>query len=123
MFPFSEPSKCLNIAIDSFRLVYSDYTLLELKEVLMRKKFDKYVSVDKREMFLASYLSYAEHIAILHKVDICRDIQDNKFLDLAINSQADYLLTGDKDLLVIEEIYKTKIINTKQFLQSIDTNL
>ena len=48
------------------------------------------------------------------KTDKCRDFKDNFLLDLAIDSKADYLVTGDKDLLEIKLIGKTKILTIKE---------
>ncbi|MCF6332841.1 MAG: putative toxin-antitoxin system toxin component, PIN family [Draconibacterium sp.] len=39
-----------------------------------------------------------------------RDLKDNFFLNLAIDGKADYLVTGDTDLLVMEKIQNTEII-------------
>jgi uncharacterized protein len=45
--------------------------------------------------------SRAEIIEITEFITICRDRQDDKFLELAVNGKADYLITGDRDLLVL----------------------
>jgi predicted nucleic acid-binding protein len=51
-------------------------------------------------------------------VDVCRDPKDNFLLALAVDSGADFLLTGDKDLLVLK-IYNNTIITTiGDFLQA-----
>lgn len=50
------------------------------------------------------------------KVDTCRDPKDNKFLELAKTVQADYLITGDKDLLVLKEFGETSILKPSEFL-------
>jgi uncharacterized protein len=51
-----------------------------------------------------------------------RKKKDNFLLSLAIDSNATYLLTGDKDLLVVNKIGKTKIITVSQFLSDKSTN-
>jgi predicted nucleic acid-binding protein len=48
----------------------------------------------------------------------CRDSKDNFLLELAKDSKADYILTGDKDLLDIAKFGKTKIITITAFLAS-----
>ena len=52
------------------------------------------------------------------KVDICRDPKDNFILELAEETQADYLITRDKDLLELPggEWKDTKIIRPEEFL-------
>lgn len=51
------------------------------------------------------------------KVNVCRDPKDNMFLELSLSGNADYLVTGDKDLLEIKEFKGTKIIKPKEFLE------
>ena len=49
----------------------------------------------------------------------CRDIKDNFLLNLAIDGKANFLVTGDKDLLILEKIKKTQIITMTDFLEKI----
>ncbi len=50
-------------------------------------------------------------------VQICRDPEDNKFLNCAITGGANYLVSGDDDLLSLEVIGSAEIINPTQFLK------
>lgn len=50
------------------------------------------------------------------EVTVCRDPKDNMFLSLALAGKADFLITGDKDLLVIKKFHGTKIVTPKEFL-------
>jgi len=74
---------------------------LELEEVLNRKKFDKYISKEKRIQFIAKFFDDVEIIEIVEIVIACRDRKNDKFLELAVNGKADYIITGDQDLLVL----------------------
>lgn len=47
---------------------------------------------------------------------ICRDPHDDKFLYCSMSVKADYLVTGDKDLQVLKDVYSFKIISPKAFL-------
>jgi putative PIN family toxin of toxin-antitoxin system len=49
-------------------------------------------------------------------VSVCRDNKDNQILDLCLVGKADYLITGDKDLLVLQEFQGTKIVEPKKYL-------
>lgn len=51
------------------------------------------------------------------RVFICRDATDNFLLELALESQADYLISGDKQVLKVKNYYKTKILSPKDFLK------
>jgi putative PIN family toxin of toxin-antitoxin system len=46
---------------------------------------------------------------------VCRDPNDDAVLACAVKSEADYLVTGDKDLLVLERYGKTKILTPREF--------
>jgi len=47
---------------------------------------------------------------------VCRDEKDNMILALCGEGNADYLITGDKDLLILKKYKKTKILTPKEFL-------
>lgn len=71
----------------------------ELVDVLSRQKFDRYISKETRENFLASLATETELIETNETITLCRNPKDNKFLELAIAGNASYIVTGDKDLL------------------------
>jgi len=47
--------------------------------------------------------------------DVCRDPDDIKILGLAIASNSDYIVTGDKDLLVLKSFQGIPILNPRSF--------
>ena len=51
-------------------------------------------------------------------INICRDKKDNYLLLLAQFTKADYLITGDKDLLILKKYKKTKIVAINDFLNN-----
>jgi len=46
-------------------------------------------------------------------MDICRDKDDIKFLECAVSGMADYIVSGDDDLLSVGEIEGIKICRQK----------
>lgn len=50
-----------------------------------------------------------------HSQVSCRDPDDIKILDLAIAADADYIITGDKDLLILEQCRGIPILNPRSF--------
>lgn len=50
------------------------------------------------------------------RIDVCRDPKDNKFLELALLSGASCIVTGDKDLLILNPFRETAILNSTDFL-------
>lgn len=51
------------------------------------------------------------------KLSICKDVSDNFLLELALEAKADYLISGDKLVLELEQHKITKIISPKNFLK------
>ena len=62
---------------------------------------------------------YGKLIKVLSDIEICRDKKDNFLLNLAKDSEADYLITGDKDLLILEKFENTKILTFSEFIEQI----
>lgn len=50
-------------------------------------------------------------------IEICRDPDDNKFLECAKDSHAIYIVSGDKDLLIIKEYENIQIVTAKDFCE------
>jgi putative PIN family toxin of toxin-antitoxin system len=98
------------------RLLFSMELLSEFTEVVKRPKFQKYFSGKDIEDILKTIDEYADFIKVSSKIEICRDMKDNFLLSLALDGHADYLLTGDVDLLVLKKIGRTKIITMSKFL-------
>lgn len=61
-----------------------------------------------------------EFIQVTTTIDLCRDPEDNFLLALAKDGRADYLLTGDNDLLVLNQFEQTKIVKISDFIQMLD---
>jgi putative PIN family toxin of toxin-antitoxin system len=97
------------------KVVVSDEMLKEISEVSSRPKF-KNIFTAKRIKELFSLLdSYAIVVSPSQKVNVCRDGKDNFLLEVALEGEANYLVTGDEDLLVINTFQSTKIIRPKEF--------
>jgi uncharacterized protein len=111
----------------NYNFYFSTETFIELENTLNSSKFAKLLAKSTRQLTLETRLEYFEQIKsnsifkgeIKTKVDICRDPKDNKFLALAKEIQANYLITGDKDLLVLKEFETTKILSPGEFLELI----
>jgi uncharacterized protein len=73
-------------------------TTAELIRILGYPKFR--LSPDDRQELLAEYLPYCEVIEPAEQCpSVCRDADDQPFLDLAQSGKADLLVSGDSDLL------------------------
>jgi uncharacterized protein len=93
----------------------SKETLCELLRVLAYPKF-KLTSLEQQTL-LEAFLPYAETVAVRNTVSlpVCRDPHDQKFLTLAKQGRADYLVTGDADLLTLQGFKGCPVITPEHF--------
>ncbi len=110
------PRKAFDKLLDNGVVLVSVPVLLELAEVLSREKFDKYVTHDERMRFMVGFLKVAAMIETGEAITACRDPKDDKLLELAVSGKADFLVTGDKDLLVLNPFRGVEIITPREFL-------
>ncbi len=101
-------------------LIFSNQLIEEFKNVAKRKHFQKYFESPKLEQLISHLYAFGILIDPSSTINICRDPDDNFLLELAFDGDADYLITGDKDLLVIESIKHCKIINLRDFQEIIN---
>jgi uncharacterized protein len=96
-----------------FNIISSEWLLDELEEKLLGK-FK--LSEEQTENFIALL---HERTAVIHPFnelpDVCRDADDNHILQLADYIRADFIITGDKDLLVLKSFNKTQIFSPREF--------
>lgn len=97
-------------------LIFSDELLDEFLEVTKRPKFKKYFSKTDIETIVNSIDEYAEFVTVKSKINSCRDPKDNFLLSLAKDGKANFLLTGDADLLEIGFFENTSIQTISDFL-------
>ena len=98
-------------------LIFSQELLTEFLEVARRPKFRRFFSLADIEEILETINEYAAFVKVYTKVEVCRDLKDNFLLSLAIDGNADFLLTGDKDLLIQRRFGETTIITISDFLK------
>ena len=96
--------------------LFSEATFQELRDVLNRAKFDPYLPREKRLHFIAEMRELSEFVTITRTVSLCRDARDDKFLDVAACGNADYLVTGDQDLLALHPFEGVSILSPASFL-------
>ncbi len=78
----------------------SPATARELTRVLAYSKFR--LSEQYRMELLAMYIPYCESLNLVNKCPVaCRDPKDQSVLDLAHSGKAEFLVTGDEDLLAL----------------------
>jgi uncharacterized protein len=101
---------------DQFIPLASKATITELIRVLAYPKF-KLTTADQEDL-LSDYLPFCETVVmhdVLPAIPDCRDPMDTPFLVLALMGQADYLVTGDLDLLCLVDQFPCPIVKADQF--------
>lgn len=121
--PHSVSAQVLNLwRDDAFLLLTSDPILTEVERVLTHPRL--------RHRYGLSVTVVSELMRGLHRFafivgqspntrDVCRDPDDDKFLACAIGGEANYLVTGDDDLLALDRYEGVHILNPAAFVEEI----
>jgi uncharacterized protein len=117
LLPQSVPGRAFFAASDRGKMLSSHETLAELRDVLERKKFDRYLDRDDRRQFLTKLVHEAIFIDVIEEIRACRDPKDDKFLELAVSGGATCLVTGDADLLALNPYRGIPIMTPAEFLE------
>lgn len=115
-FPGSTPRRAF-LAAQACVMLASQATLAELLEVIERPVWDRYIDRQLRTRLAAEYMTSCEVISVISSIRACRHPKDDKFLELAIDGQADTIVTGDKDLLALHPFHGIEIVTPARFLE------
>lgn len=113
----SVPARALERAIGTAQILASTGTLQELVAKLMSPKFDRYVSRATRDALLLRLSPLIEMVEILQPVRACRDADDDKFLEAAINGRATVIVSGDRDLLDMNPFKGIEILTPADYVE------
>jgi putative PIN family toxin of toxin-antitoxin system len=99
-----------------FHLCVSDPIMAEYYEVLARPKFEKFQNFFVRaEALLADIETEAKKYFPTITVNIISDKDDNIFLELADESDADFIITGNTTDFTMATYKRTKIVTPKEY--------
>ncbi|MBI5392989.1 putative toxin-antitoxin system toxin component, PIN family [Candidatus Woesearchaeota archaeon] len=103
-------------------LILSPEILDEYKRVLLLQRLG--FEEQEVEEFITALLEIAEFVipAFEQSSIFIRDAADAKFIVCAIEGKADYVITGDDDLLVLEKYNSIHIVSSKNFLEMLGKN-
>ena len=117
ILPASVPGRVIDHAVRSGHLIATGETMAELIARLMSPKFDRWLPLEDRQATLDRLIPLVEIVEVVRVVRACRDPKDDKFLEAAVNGTADVLVTGDKDLLVLNPFAGVAIVPPAQYLE------
>jgi len=103
-----------NIEQGKAELYISQEILREIEEVIKRPKFDEVMKKASltSEQIMEKIVSLS-HLVIAPKlnINICRDERDNKILECAESAEADYIVSGDEDLISLSVVMNSSLLN------------
>jgi putative PIN family toxin of toxin-antitoxin system len=83
-------------------------------------EYPKFSLTQEETDYIIKYeiLPYFEIVEVVKDVKgICRDPEDDKFISCAISASADFIVSGDKDLIDLKQYKSIKIIKASEFLE------
>jgi uncharacterized protein len=101
--------------LEAVRLLFSPELLAEINSTISKPKLKKYFSKNAMEEMLINLEPFIELVEVKSSISICRDPKDNFLLSLSKDGKANFLLTGDNDLLDLKKYGKTRILKIAEF--------
>ena len=124
-----------NVLISAFMVEGNEYRLIEngfkkeillltslalieeFKEVALRPRFG--FTKEEIDDFIDALLEVSELVVPVQRITgICRDPDDERLLEAAVEGKADYIVSGDKDLLVLKSFRGVKIVTAAELLRN-----
>jgi uncharacterized protein len=99
---------------EAMELVFSERLLTEFLQVAHRPKLKKFISEARLKRVIELLDTYATVVTTTSTINVCRDPDDNFLLELAVDAPADFLVTGDNDVLSLKTIGNCRIITVAE---------
>jgi putative PIN family toxin of toxin-antitoxin system len=117
LLPQSKTAQVLALAVEHFVIAQNKDTWHELETRIARPKFDRYFGDSGRLRHLAKIAQSIQRFEVSAAVSVSRDKTDDKFIELAIDSGASILISGDSDLRVVKTFKGVEILSPAQFFE------
>ena len=113
------PQKVLNSGRDKKIVLFATKDILdEIREKMVDKLN---ISAEDAEIFIEDILTYTEVVKVRERAKIVEgDPDDDKFFDCALACKADFIVSGDSDLLNVGEYRGIKILTARRFLEELE---
>jgi putative PIN family toxin of toxin-antitoxin system len=110
------------LAAGDYTLIYSQAILDELVEKLALPRLRNKYALDEAviEATLALVALRGERVEPVLQVRVCRDPDDNQIIAAALAGAASYVVSGDKDLLVLKQFQEIRFIEPHEFFQRLN---
>ena len=116
-----KPRAFLNVALRRrFKLVISQPIVDEVRDVLRREKFRRYLSRKEAEGFIERLIQIADVVEVKSNFKVIKDDPDDDvILNTALDGKADYIVSGDGHLLALREFRGIEILNVGELLEKL----
>jgi len=104
-----------HIDSNNVKIITCNEQIIELSEVFKKPKLKKYFTKEQISEFFELLDESSDCMVISTKSNICRDPKDNYLVSLALDSKANFLITGDKYLLDLNKIEQTIVLKYSDF--------
>ena len=116
LFFGGRPRELLDMLLQNeFESFVSDKIVAEYQEIFdrMRAKYQ----VTQGNVTLPNVLSKCTSVEPTREINVCRDPDDNKFIECAVEAKCIYIVSGDKDLLTLEHFEDVEIVTVAEFFE------
>ena len=110
------PEQALRRALDTEALALSRAVIDELLDVFHRPRLARFLDAELAAEVLGSVLSLGVVFETEARVSNCRDVKDNKYLELALASRATTIVSSDDDLLILHPWRGVRILRPAEYL-------
>lgn len=113
------PGQAFDHARKHDQLITSEACLAEIRSVCYREKFARYFSREEVDLFLEVFQASAQVVKPEEPIRVCRDPMDDIYLETAVAGDADFIVSGDPDLLALHPFRQIPILSPRDFLATI----
>jgi len=111
-----------HLARENYTLLTAPALLEELERVLAYPKLQRYYADEARTRFVALIVALSEIVELPETIPrICRDPGDDRIIACAVAGEADVIVSGDRDLLVLEQVGGIPILPPVTLLEMLET--
>ena len=104
-----------NIVDEKIQLISSNEQIAEIKSVLTYPKLSKYFTPEMHDELIFLINNLSELVQITNNIFDCRDANDNFILEMAVNGKADFIVSGDQDILILSPYRGIEVFALSEF--------
>ena len=115
LFWKGNPRKVIDLAISQQIQSVTCLEILQELQIVLTEDF--HIPPTKLKDIVKDVLGYSQIVKIQSFDLKIRDLDDVKIIACAVSSGSDYIVTGDKDLLVLDQYHGIKIVTPSEFIK------